>query len=285
MATCITLIPKIGFLVHGSRRWISCYGINIQPSEFLKLFLFLYLGFFLEKKQYYIKSFLRTYVPFLSVLLLCFVILLRQPDFGSVITIFCTSFLLFFIAEFRMIYLVATGLCAFPVIVYLILFKTYRLNRILVFLNPWVDPHGKGFQIIQSLIAISSGHILGAGVSNSRQKFFYLPMQHTDFIFSIIAEEMGLIGTLFIVMLYTFFCFFGFKLALQFRSPFTFFSSIGFIIVITLQALINIMVTTALLPTKGLGLPFISYGGSALVSCWCMIGFIVNATRLEVKNA
>ena len=222
-----------------------------------------------------------TYIPFLGILGVSFVVLLKQPDFGSVVTIFSTALMLFFVAECKMLYLMVTALSACPLIIYLVLAKSYRLNRILIFLNPWADPQGRGFQIIQSLIAIGSGNLLGVGISNSKQKFFYLPMQHTDFIFPIIAEEVGFVGAMMLVALYVALCFLGLRIAMSFQTPFAFFTSLGFILFITLQAVINLMVTSGLLPTKGLGLPFISYGGTALVCLWCMIGFIANCARAE----
>ena len=174
-----------------------------------------------------------------------------------------------------------TLLVTVPAGIFLILTKTYRLNRILIFLNPWSDPLGRGFQIIQSLIAIGSGSLWGVGISNSKQKFFYLPMQHTDFIFPIIAEETGFIGSCIIILLYFLFCYFGLKIALQLENLFAFFTTLGFVILISLQAVINLMVTSGLLPTKGLGLPFISYGGTSLVCLFCMIGLIANFARQQ----
>lgn len=275
--TSLTLIPRLGLKVHGSNRWLSIWGVGGQPSEFLKLFLFMYIGFFLARKQHLIRSFWQSYLPFWAILGISFVVLLRQPDFGSVMTILATALMIFFVGQFRTVYLVYTMILAIPAIVWLILSKTYRLNRILIFLNPWNDPQGKGFQIIQSLIAIGSGHWLGLGISNSRQKFFYLPMQHTDFIFPIIAEETGFIGSLCILILYCLLCFYGLRLTLCIKDTFAFFTVLGFVIFMSLQAVINLMVTVGLLPTKGLSLPFMSYGGTALISLFCMVGFIVNA--------
>ena len=277
--TALTLFPFVGTRLHGSSRWI--FGTSLQPSEFLKFFLIIYLGFFLEKKQKRIHSFLHSYLPFLVVLGITFFILLKQPDFGSVVTIFSTALVLFFVAEFRLIHLFVTVLVTVPLGAFLIFSKAYRLNRILIFLNPWADPKGKGFQIIQSLIAIGSGSLWGVGISNSKQKFFYLPMQHTDFIFPIIAEETGFVGSCLIIILYFLFCYFGLKIALQLQNLFAFFITLGFIILITLQAAINLMVTSGLLPTKGLGLPFISYGGTSLVCLYCMIGLIANFARQQ----
>jgi len=279
--TSLTLLPYFGLKFHGSNRWLSIAGFSFQPSEFLKLFLLMYMGFFLERKYDRIKSFMHTYLPFLFILGISFAILLKQPDFGSVITILVTALTLFFVAECKMIYLVVTALCAMPAIVYLIMSKSYRLRRVLVFLNPWADPQGAGFQIIQSLIAIGSGRAWGVGLSNSKQKFFYLPMQHTDFIFPIIAEEIGFIGVLVLLVLYGAFCFFGLRIAVSLHNPFAFFTTLGFVVFISLQAIINLMVSTGLLPTKGLGLPFISYGGTALMCFWGMVGFVVNCARAE----
>jgi cell division protein FtsW len=277
--TCLTFVPAFGLKMHGSNRWLSIGGISMQPSELLKLFLFMYLGFFLEKKQHGLKSFWRGYFPFLAILGIVSAVLLKQPDFGSVVTILSVAFGLFFVAQFRPVHLFYTVVLSLPAVAFLIMSKAYRMNRILIFLNPWSDPQGRGFQIIQSLIAIGSGQTWGLGVSNSKQKFFYLPMQHTDFIFSIIAEETGFVGAVSIVVMYALFCFYGLRLILRIDDMFTFFTSLGFILFISIQAAINLMVTTGVVPTKGLSLPFISYGGTALISLLCMIGFIVNAIR------
>ncbi len=277
--TMLTFASSIGLKIHGSRRWLYFFGYSVQPSELLKFSLFIYFGYFLEKKQNYLRSFARCYLSFLCVLGITFLVLLKQPDFGSVITILTTSLILFFVAEMRSMHLFVTFLATLPVVILLIVTKSYRLRRILIFLNPWSDPQGRGFQIIQSLIAIGSGNIWGLGVSNSKQKFFYLPMQHTDFIFPIIAEETGFVGSCFIILLYFLFCFFGLRIALRMKDTFSFFTTLGFVVFISLQALINLMVTIGLLPTKGLGLPFVSYGGTALVSFLCMVGLIVNCSR------
>lgn len=279
--TLLTFIPFFGIKFHGSHRWLSILGFGFQPSELLKLFLFMYIGFFLGRRQSNIRSFLYTYLPLLMILGVVSFILLKQPDFGSAVTIFLTTLTLFFVAECKMLYVAITALCACPLALYLVLTKAYRLKRILIFLNPWADPQGSGFQIIQSLIAIGTGQFWGVGISNSKQKFFYLPMQHTDFIFPIIAEEVGFIGSIILIFLYIIFCFFGLRIALSLQAPFAFFTTLSFVVFITLQSVINLMVTCGLLPTKGLGLPFVSYGGTALVCLWCMMGFIVNCVRTE----
>jgi cell division protein FtsW len=277
--TLLTFVPQLGLRCHGSNRWLSIAGFSFQPSELLKLFLLIYLGYFLEKKQKVSGSFVNSYLPYLFVLGITSLVLLKQPDFGSMVTIFSTSVILLFVAEFNLIYLLGTVILMVPAGVYLILTKSYRLNRILIFLNPWADPQGRGFQIIQSLIAIGSGSIWGLGISNSKQKFFYLPMQHTDFIFSIVAEETGFVGSCIVVLFYFLLCLYGLRLALKLQGSFEFFTTIGFVVFISLQAVINLMVTTGLVPTKGLSLPFISYGGTAIISLFCMMGLIANFAK------
>jgi len=281
--TLFTFVPHIGLKVNAANRWISIFGIGFQPSEILKLFFLLYVGYFLERRIDHLKSFSLTYLPLGLVAGITFLLLLKQPDFGSVALLFATMLILFFVAECNMRYLVWTAVGALPVITILIAAKSYRLNRILVFLNPWADPLGKGFQIVQSLIAIGAGSWWGVGIGNSRQKFFYLPMQHTDFIFPIIAEEIGFIGSLSLIAIYAFFCFFGLRLCLNFSNYFAFFTGLSFVMFITLQTVMNLMVATALVPTKGVGLPFISYGGTALVCQWCMMGFLINAANTSRK--
>lgn len=277
--TVLTLIPYFGVKLHGSNRWLNLFGFGFQPSEFLKFFLLIYIGYFLEKKEKNITSLLNSYIPFLIILGINFLVLLKQPDFGSVVTIFTTALILFFIAEFKLSHLFITLLVTLPAGVFLILTKSYRLNRILIFLNPWSDPLGRGFQIIQSLIAIGSGNIWGVGISNSKQKFFYLPMQHTDFVFSIIAEEIGFIGSSLLIFLFFLFLLFGLRVALKLENSFAFFTTLGFVVLVSLQAVINFMVTSGLLPTKGLGLPFVSYGGTALIALYCMLGLICNFAK------
>ncbi len=279
LLTAFTLIPGLGFAVHGSNRWISLGGFGFQPSEILKMAFIMYIAYLLAKKQHRLGSLIHGYIPLLCVLGCTALVLLKQPDFGQTVTLSLTSFLLFFLAECHTKHLVATVGSMIPVAVALICIKPYRLQRVLTFLNPWNDPQGAGFQIIQSLIAIGSGDISGVGIAQSKQKFFYLPMQHTDFIFSIIAEETGFLGSSCLIMLYVLFLYTGLKVARFLKDPFCFYATAGFVILTTLQALVNLFVATGLMPTKGLGLPFISYGNSALLINLCMLGIIINFTR------
>ena len=203
--------------------------------------------------------------------------MLIQPDFGQAVVISTTGLLVFFIAGCNSMHLGYIAGALVPIIVGLIAYKPYRLQRIVTFLDPWRDPRGTGFQIIQSFIAIGSGSWYGLGIGNSKQKFFYLPMQHTDFIFSIIAEETGFLGSIFLISIYILLLYSGIKLALQLIDPFSYFLTLNFFFMVSLQALINLCVAVGLLPTKGIGLPFVSYGMSSLFCCLSLLGVIINA--------
>lgn len=282
--TGITVVPGLGQTINGSKRWLNLFGFVFQPSEALKMALIIYIAYLLAKKyinysQTKSLSFSSGYMPFMIPLALVCLILLKQPDFGQAVTCAVSVFIMLFIAGCKLSHLLYTALILVPGAVLLIAMKSYRLKRILTFLNPWQDPQGAGFQVIQSLIAIGSGGIFGVGIAQSKQKFFYLPMQCTDFIFSIIAEETGFFGALILILLYLGFLYFGFKLATKFKDPFALYTTIGFVVLTSLQAVINIFVTAGLLPTKGLGLPFVSYGISALLCNLCMVGLINNFAK------
>ncbi len=282
--TALTKLPLFALKIHGSSRWLNIFGFSFQPSEALKFALIVYVAYFLEKRKNILNSFSRTYLPLLFILLVTSILLLLQPDFGMTVTVFSTCFILFFIAQLKSKHLLTTFYMIIPAGIALILFKPYRLKRILTFLNPWADPQGSGFQIIQSLIAIGSGGLWGVGISHSKQKFFYLPMQHTDFIFSIIAEETGFVGSTFLIILFCSFLYFGLALSLQFTNLFDSIATSGFIIIVSLQATMNLAVATGLAPTKGVGLPFISYGNSSLICNLIMTGLIINIAQKNRKR-
>lgn len=281
--TALAAFTSLGQNIHGSSRWLSLPFLSFQPSELLKMSLILYIAYFLTKKEKQGSSFINGYLPLMIVLGITSIILLKQPDFGLTVTLIATSFLLLFIANRYIKYICITLLACIPLGIGLVIAKSYRLKRILTFLNPWADAQGAGFQIIQSMIAIGSGGFFGVGIGQSKQKFFYLPMQHTDFIFSIIAEETGFLGATLVIILFLLFLYFGLRIAWQLTDQFCIFATLGFVIVISLQALINILVTTGLAPTKGIGLPFISYGNTALICQLSMVGLIIAMVR-ENKN-
>jgi cell division protein FtsW len=281
LLTACTLIPQLTVKIHGSSRWLSLLGLTFQPSELLKVSFIPYLAYFLEKKKFNLSSFTHGYLPFLFIVGITTGLLLIQPDFGQAVTLGITSFILFFVLHTNMRHIMYTLIPLVPITGLLIFLKPYRFQRILTFLDPWKDPQGAGFQIIQSLIAIGSGHVTGVGIAQSRQKYFYLPMQHTDFIFSIIAEETGFIGATIVILLYVLFLYAGIRLAWHLKSTFSLLTVLGFVTLISLQAIINLFVATGLMPTKGIGLPFISYGNSALVANLCMIGIIISCVQQD----
>lgn len=279
--TALTFIPRLAVHIHGSSRWISLLGIAFQPSEFLKISLVLYLAYLLEKREHQTLVLARAYIPLFIIIGITSVLLLKQPDFGLAVTLALTSCALLFVSQRQLKPLLWSLLAALPVVGYLIILKPYRLHRILTFLNPWADPQGSGFQIIQSLIAIGSGGLWGVGITHSKQKFFYLPMQHTDFIFSIIAEETGFIGSTLLVALFGALVYFGLRIARAMKHSFSLFVCTGYVTLIGLQTLINLAVATGIAPTKGIGLPFVSYGNTALIANLIMIGIMMNCVARD----
>lgn len=272
----LTLLPTFSRTIHGSSRWLSIAGFSFQPSELLKITLIFYVAYFLEKRTLKGTLSLKQFIPFCFFITIMCIALLKQPDFGMTVTLLLTTIILFFCAHAHIKHIIVTLVGLAITATFLILFRPYRLQRVLTFLNPWQDPKGAGFQIIQSLIAIGSGSWLGTGIAHSKQKFFYLPMQHTDFIFSIIAEETGLIGCLFLITLFMLLLYFGIRIAHQLTNSFNTLVVLGFMIVIHLQTVMNMAVATGLAPTKGVGMPFVSYGNTSLVCYLFMIGVIIN---------
>lgn len=277
LLTAATLTP-LGFKIHGSQRWINFFGFIFQPSELIKVALALHLASFLSRKKITEKN-IYSVLPLLGIIAFTSIILLKQPDFGCMITICTTTLIMFFIANLPLKYFIGSITGAIPLIFILIYTQPYRWQRIITFLNPWQDPQGTGFQIIQALIAEGSGGTWGTGIAQSKQKFLYLPMQHTDFIFAIIAEEIGFIGSMFLISLFVLFLWFGFRVSWKLKDHFSIFLVQGITTIISLQAIINLLVSTGLAPTKGIGLPFISYGNTALVCNMIMIGLVVNAVQ------
>lgn len=273
-----------GVSIHGATRWVFIAGHSIQPSELLSVATLIFTAAYLAK-QHHLGYHLFTWrtLPFAAMLGLACTLLLKQPDFGCMVTLMGTVAVLFFVAgvPWREFAILVAG--ALPVLGVLLWTQPYRLARVMTYLNPWADPQGRGFQIIQSLLAIGAGRIWGLGIGQSRQKFFYLPMQHTDFIFSIIAEETGFFGSLIIILLCLAFVTLGFKLALRVSNSFGSYLILASTTFLALKALINIMVCTGLVPTKGLGLPFVSYGGSALIAAWIGVGLVLNVVRGELS--
>lgn len=281
----LVYVPHIGYATKGAHRWIRIAGFSIQPSEFLKIAMIYYMADFLDRRKAELADLKRTVLPALFVLGMCLALVLKQPDLGTTVTVAMVVFIMFFAAGFPLRYLGVIFVTAIPVLAGLVLAKAYRRKRLLAFLNPWEDPRGVGFQIIQSFLALGSGGLFGVGLGQSQQKLFYLPESHTDFIFSIIGEELGFVGASSVILLFIVFLFAG--MVIVFRSK-TFFSqllSLGLVSLIGFETVINIGVSIGALPTKGLSLPFISYGGSALIVNMIAVGLLINISKEKPAEA
>lgn len=280
----LVLIPHIGVTSNGARRWFRILGFSLQPSEFLKIALILYLADFLERRRETLSDLRHTVMPALVVLGLCSGLVLKQPDLGTAVTLAMIAFLLFFSAGFKLRHMAAMVLAALPALAYAMLAKPYRRRRILAFFHPWDDPRGVSYQIIQSFLAIGSGGLFGVGLGRSQQKLFYLPQSHTDFIFSIIGEELGFVGTVAVLLVFAVFIFSGMVVVFRSKNLYSQLVSLGLVGLIGLEVVINIGVTLGALPTKGLSLPFISYGGSALLANMMALGLLWNISRQALER-
>lgn len=275
----LVLVPHIGREISGAKRWFKFGLVNFQPSEFAKVVVLIYMADFIARKKELVKSFLQGYVPAMMVLGITVGLILLEPDLGTAVTISVVTIMMLYVSGLRVSYIIASILASLP-LMYMLLFRVpFRRRRLMIFLNPWADKRGTGFQIIQSFIALGSGGLFGVGLGQSRQKLFYLPASHTDFIFSIIGEELGLIGTASVVILFILFVWEGMKVVMRTSGLFEKMLSFGIISMIALEAIINIGVTAGALPTKGLPLPFISYGGSGLIFHLVAVGLLLNAAK------
>jgi len=277
-------VPGIGKTIGGATRWISLGPIAFQPSEAAKVAMIIFLAYSLEKKSHRIKSFGIGFLPhmlFMGVVALC---ILVQKDFGAAATIAAITWFMMFIAGVRLPYLLGFVAAVLPLAAMLVAGSDYRRRRILAFLNPWGDQYGSGFQMIQSYVAINEGGLFGRGLGQGQQKLFYLPEAHTDFIFSVIGEEMGLIGIMLVIALFGFFCYRGLRIALSAPDLFGRYMAVGCTLLIGMGAVLNIGVVLGLLPTKGLALPFISYGGSSLVISLIAAGILLNISTYKRTN-
>jgi len=275
----LVFIPGIGREAGGARRWVRFGPVGFQPSEFAGLFLIIYLADILERKQHCIKSFFYGFMPPFIVSAFTVLFVLLQPDLGNAVIFFTLLIIMFFVAGVNMLYFLPFIIAFVPALYFLIIRVPYRLRRIIGYLDPWGDAQGAGFQIVQSFLALGSGGIFGIGLGCSRQKLFYLPQGHTDFVFSIIGEELGLIGTLGIVILFGAFVWLGTMISLKAEDLFAKLLAIGITVSIGLKAIINIAVSTGAIPTKGLPLPFVSYGGTALIFNMVGVALLLSITK------
>jgi len=275
----LVYVPGLGRSAGGARRWISLGILNVQPSEIAKLAVIIYLADFLDRRQTRITHLFAGFmIPLVFLNCVTFLILL-EPDLGTAITIGAIGFMMIFIAGARLRHFAVTVLLFIPFIYYFIFSVPYRRRRIMVFINPWIDEKGIGFQIVQSFIALGSGGLYGVGLGQSKQKLFFLPAAHTDFISSIIGEELGFIGLFCVILLFAFLVINGMRAGFKSEDMFKKMILFGISIMIAFEVSVNIGVAAGALPTKGLPLPFISYGGTSLVMHMISIGLLLNATR------
>ncbi|HVW79202.1 MAG TPA: putative lipid II flippase FtsW [Alloacidobacterium sp.] len=264
---------------HNTHRWIRFGIFSFQPSELAKPALVLFLAWFLQNRMQSIDDWRGTILPAALPSLVFIVLILKEPDLGTALVCAGVTALMLYLAGMEIKYLGYAALAAIPVL-YLMLFRVkWRRDRMLAFINPESDPLGKGFHIIQSLIAVGTGGLHGLGYMEGRQKLFYLPEPHTDYIFANISEELGLLGALIVVTLFIILGYRGMRAALLSKDPFARFLAFGITATILIQAFFNISVVLALVPTKGITLPFISYGGTSLFIMLALIGVLLNITR------
>ncbi len=281
----LVLVPHVGVVVNGAHRWLGAGPLTLQPSEFAKLALVLYLAAKLSTRGERITSLVRGLFPLCIALGIVVMLVLKEPDMGTASLLAMVAFTMFFAAGARIEHLVLLFLVTVPAVAITVLSSPYRRARVLAFLNPWKDPQNAGFHIVQSLLALGSGGILGVGLGASRAKFFYLPEQYTDFIFAVLGEELGLIGALGVIVLFVIFAYRAVRIALSAPDRFGFFLALGCTALIVIQAFINIGVVTSSWPVTGVPLPFVSFGGSSLVVSLTAVALIINIGRHRRLNA
>src|SRR5438128_6508171 len=265
--------------INGTHRWVALPHIRFQPSEFAKPIVVLFLASFLARREKRINEVTTTLLPMSCVLAIFAGAILIEPDFGTAITLVLVAAAMVFAAGIRWNRIGMFVLMLIPAAILALLSAAYRRDRLLTFLNPEADPQGKGFQAMQSLIAVGTGGLHGLGIGNGRQKLFFLPEPHTDFIFSIIGEELGFVGAIAVISLFAFLVWRGFRIARFSQERFDFYAALGFTMMIAIQALINISVALCLVPTKGLPLPLVSYGGSSLITSLIAVGLLLNLSQ------
>lgn len=273
-------LPVIGHSAGGARRWIHIGGFQFQPVEFAKLACCIYLADYIGRKIAWVqKGDVRVFVPPLILIGLVCGLTILEPDLGSVAFIIMMTSTILFVSGLRLRYVFGALVVLLPALYFLIIRVPYRLSRLEAYLNPWEDPQGSGFQIIQSFLAFASGGVHGVGLGQSTQKLFYLPSSHNDFILAVIGEELGLIGVMIVVLLYILFFFCCIRIARRADQPFEKLLITSITLLIILQAVFHMMVATGLVPTKGLPLPFVSYGGSSIVINLIAVGILVAIDR------
>jgi cell division protein FtsW len=272
----LAAVLAIGAEVNGAKRWFRLGSVSLQPSEFLKIALVLYMADFLAREQERVRTFWKGFVQPVLIMSVAFVLILRQPDFGTSLLIASVTFAMLFVAGIRLVHVVPALLAAGPLLYHVVTSMSHVLRRILSFLDPWADPRGAGYQVIQSLLALGSGGWVGLGLGNSRQKLDFLPEANNDFVFSIIGEELGFVGCAAVVLLFVLLFLCGMRVALRAPDLFGTLLVFGLTLTVGLQTLVNIAVVTCSAPTKGIALPLVSAGGSSLVATMAGLGIIMS---------
>jgi cell division protein FtsW len=276
----LVLVPPFAQPINGSRRWLRLGPVSFQPVELAKLALVVYLAAFIaRRREEGLADFRRGVLPPLAAAGALGALVLVQPDLGNSLTLVAVAFALLFLAGGHARHLLLVSAAAVPVLALAVWLAPYRLRRITTFLDPWSDPRGSGFQIIQSWLALGSGGWFGRGIGESRQKLFYLPESHTDFIFAVLGEELGFVGALMILALFVVFVWRGLRVGLRAPDAFGAYLALGLTLLIATEVLVNLGVVTGLLPTKGLPLPFMSFGGSALLVTMLATGMLLNISQ------
>ena len=284
----LVFVPGIGVSAGPKsevQRWIKLWLLTFQPSELVKITMVIFLSDYISKNTHRMKDLRFGLIVPLAVMAVFQGIIMRQPDFGAAMSLGILTITLLVIGGVKWKYILGVIGTSLPIVCMLILFFPYRMKRITAFLDPWQDPQGSGFQLIQSFYAFGRGGLTGVGIGDSKQKLFFLPEAHTDFIFSLIGEEMGLMGVLFVLGLFLYFFIKVLKVAMQTEDSFGYYLAFGLMVMIVSQALINFAVATGVMPTKGLPLPFISYGGSALLINMAAVGILMNISKTVSQDS
>jgi cell division protein FtsW len=275
-------VPSLGHTVGGAKRWLRFLGTSFQPSEFARLALIVYLAYSMSKKGEKMKAWSVGLLPHAIVLSSFAALIFMQPDFGMAAMIAIILWIMLFLGGARPAYLLGALVAALPLAYYLLTHAGYRLRRLTSFMNPWQYENDAGYQIVHSLMAFGSGGLFGAGIGNGYQKLFYLPEPHTDFVFSVVGEELGLLGVCLVMGLYVMLVWRGIVIAMKAQDRFATFLAAGLTVTLGLQVCINAGVSLGLLPTKGLTLPFVSYGGTSLVTHAAAVGILMNISSRRV---
>ena len=283
--TVVLLLGVFAFpRINGAHRWIRFAGFSIQPSELSKLTLAIFLAYFLEKRAGDEGSLWRTFVPCMLVTGVLAALVLKEPDLGTALMLAVICVVMCYTAGARLLHLAMAAAPGLVIGAWMLLFVPWRFQRLVTFTDPWADPQDKGFQVVQSLIAVGSGGTGGLGFAQGKQKMFFLPFAHSDFIFAVVGEELGLFGALMVVTVFGILLWRGVRAALRAPDRFGMLLGLGIVAGIVVQALFNMSVVLSLLPTKGIPLPFISYGGSSLVPTLVAVGILLNISQYATSD-